>query len=98
MQLNILKNKIIIIHHFNQLFHNINSLSWNLVFYHITLIHIFDEWKDKLSKEYKIDSIFRRVLYQLQSLNLKYKKRKSMMTIITFIDIMNNDHLKENIE
>ena len=98
LQLNILKNKVMIIHHSNRLFRNMNSLSWNLVFYHITLIHIFDEWKDKLSKEYKIDSIFRRVLYQLQSLNLKYKKRKSTTTIITFVDIMNNDHLKENIE
>ena len=80
LQLSVLKDKVMIVHHPGRLLRNVDPLSWNPASYHVTLIHMSDERKDKLSEGYKTDPVLRKVLCQLQSRQLKNKKGEPVLT------------------
>lgn len=74
LQISVLKDKVTIVHRLGRLLRNVDPLSRNTASYHVTLIHISDEWKGKLTEGYQTDPVSRRVLLQLKSLHLNKKK------------------------
>jgi hypothetical protein len=81
LQLSLLKDKVTIIHRPGRFHQNVDPLSRNPASYHVTLIHLPEDWKEKLWEGYqkdahfrKKDAHFRKILQQLQRPRMKKSK------------------------
>jgi hypothetical protein len=64
-----LKDKVAIVHRPGRLHQNVDPLSRNPASYTVTLIHLSDAWKQKLTQGYQEDPYFRRIIRNLKRLH-----------------------------